>query len=267
MRQIYFTRSITIRGKRVRYQVIGSGEPVILVHGLAASSLWWRRNIPALARHYRVYILDLPGFGSMRAKANAITLAEATEWLQTWMQHVHIQRAHFIGHSMGGLICIRFAARYPEQVASLVLVAPSVLFHQTSIRANILPMLAFLTHLSPAFFPIVCYDFLRAGPRTTLRFARELLSMNVRQDMQRLRVPTLLIWGEKDTLVPSIFAPLAQHLIHESRLVLLRNAGHACMFEQSRSFNAAVLSFLHAQTQTQERNHTEKNVTFPLLDS
>ena len=70
-----------MQGRPVRYQVAGTGEPVILVHGLAGSSGWWRHNVPALAERYAVYTVDLPGFGGMRHLRRRFALAGAASWL------------------------------------------------------------------------------------------------------------------------------------------------------------------------------------------
>ncbi|HZB95846.1 MAG TPA: alpha/beta fold hydrolase, partial [Herpetosiphonaceae bacterium] len=101
------TREIQVRGLRVRYQVVGSGEPVILVHGLSGSSRWWMRNIPALAPRYQLYLVDLPGFGAMRRHRRHFVLSEAASWLLAWMDAVNLRQAHVVGHSMGGFICAR----------------------------------------------------------------------------------------------------------------------------------------------------------------
>src|SRR5437660_9846134 len=93
---------IRVGNQRVYYQIVGEGEPVILVHGLSASSLWWIRNIPALADHYRVYLIELPGFGMMRRFGRRFALDTVVAEVVLWMEVVGIKQAHFVGHSMGG---------------------------------------------------------------------------------------------------------------------------------------------------------------------
>src|SRR5947209_3672443 len=90
------TRTVKIEGRTVRYKVMGEGDPIILVHGLSASSLWWTRNVPALAPYYRLYLVDLPGFGSMSYPRSRFALDQAAEWLLKWMEAIGLQTAHFI---------------------------------------------------------------------------------------------------------------------------------------------------------------------------
>lgn len=97
-------REAWVGGHRVRYEVVGEGEPVVLVHGLSGSTRWWARNTAALATEYQVYLVDLPGFGAMRRLRRRFVLAEAASWLSAWMEAVGLQSAHLVGHSMGGYV-------------------------------------------------------------------------------------------------------------------------------------------------------------------
>src|SRR5437763_15227548 len=101
---------IRVGHQTVYYQVVGQGEPIILIHGLSGSSRWWVRNIPALAEHYRLYLIDLPGFGTMRRYRRSLALDEIASRIVLWMAVVGIKHAHLVGHSMGGYICLRLAA-------------------------------------------------------------------------------------------------------------------------------------------------------------
>ena len=114
-----------VGGWPVRYEAAGEGEPVVLVHGLSGSTRWWSRNISEIAERYRVYLVDLPGFGTMRRLRRRFILAEAADWLSEWMDAAGLERAHLVGHSMGGYICLHLAASRPEAVRRLVLVAPA----------------------------------------------------------------------------------------------------------------------------------------------
>ncbi|MDQ2886998.1 MAG: alpha/beta hydrolase [Chloroflexota bacterium] len=229
----------------VRYQVVGEGDPVILVHGLSASTLWWRRNIPTLAHHYRLYLVDLPGFGSMHFPRARFDLADAASWLLKWMEAIGLKRAHFIGHSMGGYICMWLAAHHPEAVARLVLVAPAVVPKVKTIPGYFVPLIAALRYMPPEFLPILAYDFLRAGPMTLLRAIRSLIALDVREEIAAVTTATLLLWGENDTLVPLSLGYFLQKEIPHARLIVLQKAAHVCMFDRPRDFDAAVLSFLN----------------------
>ncbi|HVB23795.1 MAG TPA: alpha/beta fold hydrolase [Ktedonobacteraceae bacterium] len=226
---------------------MGEGEPLILVHGLAASTLWWRRNIPALARQYRVYLLDLPGFGLMRRFYYRFVLDDMADWLLAWMDAMGIARVSLIGHSMGGYICLHIAAHHPEKVRRLILVAPAGLSYKKTMLGYFFPLTLAVHYAVPSFLPILFYDALRAGPLTFVSATRDLLRTDLRNTLKSITVPTLLIWGVNDMLVPAAFAGVFRQEIANSRLLLLNKAGHVVMYDQAYAFNNAVLAFLADQ--------------------
>lgn len=208
---------------------------------------WWRRNVPALADHYSVYLVDLPGFGSMRSFHRPFVLSEAISWLLQWMEAVGLKQAHLVGHSMGGYMCLWIAAHRPEYVRRLVLVAPTGLSLKRSLVGNFFPLLQAVFHMVPGFWPVLIYDSARAGPVTLLRAAQDLLSKDIQDDLKCIRAPTLLVWGTHDRLVPPTLAAVLQKEIADARLLLLKKAGHVPMFDRPQEFNAALLAFLEEE--------------------
>ncbi len=245
-----------VAGVPVRYQRVDAiqsvhgkseREPIVLVHGLSASTLWWRRNVESLAQERTIYLLDLPGFGSMRRFATHFVLAQAGAWLVSWMDAVGLQCVDLIGHSMGGYICMWVAAHHPERVHRLVLVSPAAMSHVRSVRGYIIPLLMGLRYLTPRFLPVLAFDALRTGPITLLHVAQDILRLDVQKDIKAIRTPTLLIWGENDTLVPPTFASILRDEIADACLLMLKHAGHVSMFDQPQQFNKAVNAFLEGE--------------------
>jgi pimeloyl-ACP methyl ester carboxylesterase len=235
---------VVVHGQRVRYQMAGSGEPVVLVHGLAGSARWWRRNVAALARRYTVYLVNLPGFCSFRRPGLRFTLAEGADWLGDWIEAVGIGPCHVVAHSMGGYLTISLAASRPELVRRLVLVAPAVIAGTRPIRAYPLALVAAGLAASPTFLPLLALDSFRAGPLTILWTAYRLLADDVRAELQAVTAPTLLVWGSHDPLVPPSLGPLVRAALPDGTLLVLPGAGHVPNYDRPRQFNAATLSFL-----------------------
>ena len=241
-------REIQVGHVRVNYQVVGEGQPLILIHGLSGSSRWWIRNIPALAEHYQVYLIDLPGFGNMRHFSQRFVLDEVAAGIVRWMKAVGIQKAHLVGHSMGGYICLWIAAHHADYVKRLVLVSPAGIPRIRSLTGYVLPLLIATRYLTPNFFFILAYDALRAGPLTLLRAAQDLLTKDIRDCLKDITAPTLLIWGENDSLVPPVLGNVLCQEIKNAHLILLKKAAHVGMYDQPEQFNANVLAFLSGQS-------------------
>jgi pimeloyl-ACP methyl ester carboxylesterase len=237
-------REVVVEGRRIRFEVAGQGEPVVMVHGLSGSTRWWDRTVPALAARYRVYLVDLPGFGSMRRAEGGFVLSEAAGWLSSWMEAVGLERAHLVGHSMGGYISLMLAARRPDLLRRLVLVAPAGVPTGRSMHGYLLPLIRASRYMTPGFLSVLVRDALRTGPLTLLGATRELLAEDVRKYLRGIEAPTLLIWGGRDTLVPPSVGGVMREEIPDSRLLVIDGAGHVPMFERAAETNAALLAFL-----------------------
>ena len=240
-------REVSVAGLPVRYEVAGEGDPVVLVHGLSGSTRWWDRNVPALARHHRVYLVNLPGFGAFRRRAQRFVLAEATSWLLAWMEAVGLRSAHLVGHSMGGYLSLKLAARRPEAVRKLVLVDPAGMPSGRTTLGHLGPLLLAARYARPTFLPVLVRDALYAGPFTVWRTARDLLAEDVRDDLRRVGMPTLLVWGDRDPLIPPSIGEVMRAEVPDSRLLVIEGAGHNPMFDCPEDFNAALLAFLAGQ--------------------
>jgi pimeloyl-ACP methyl ester carboxylesterase len=213
----------------------------VLVHGLAGSTSWWRRNTGPLSKHHRVHLVDLPGYGSLRGRE--FSISRGAEWLSDFLNGVGFTRGVLIGHSMGALIATLFTAQHPEQVERLVLAAPAISLPRATIRANLLPLAAAGWYAHPRFLPTLAWDAARAGMRTLFRSANELLTMNIDEEIAAIRCPTLLIFGERDPLVPVSVGHALNEALADSQLIVIPRAGHVVMFDQPAAFNNAVLEF------------------------
>src|SRR5215207_5464517 len=107
------------------YEVAGSGPPLILLHGLSGSGRWWGRNVPAFADSFRTYTVDLPGFGESRG-VRWSRLDDIADRLADWLVDEGLSHAHVAGHSLGGAVAARLAARHPDRIERLVLVDAAI---------------------------------------------------------------------------------------------------------------------------------------------
>jgi pimeloyl-ACP methyl ester carboxylesterase len=118
---------ISVNGTRLHVACTGSGEDVVMVHGLAANLAFWRLKIvPSLAAQYRITAFDLRGHGRSAMPANGYSPSNMAEDLKGVLDAGGIEAAHLVGHSFGGAVVMEFAARYPERVLTLTLADATV---------------------------------------------------------------------------------------------------------------------------------------------
>jgi len=245
---VEFERRYTIvRGRRIHSVHCGSGPPVVLVHGLAGSHRWWRYTIPALRDSYQVHIPELPGFGRSRRAGPVPSIPEAAEIVLDWMETLGLREAALVGHSMGGQISIHCAAGQPGRISRLVLAAPAGIPRDLSLRN--LPRLALgllppRVWGRPGFMPTILMDALRAGPVTLWTALRHILADDVRGLLPGISRPTLLIWGDRDPLVPPEHGPIMRELLADAELVMIPGAAHNVMVDRPGDFNSVLLDFL-----------------------
>lgn len=228
---------------KIIYETVGTGPTLLLVHGLSGSGRWWKHNLPALSAHFTCHIVELVGYGANRAlrplrleaAAEAIALFIATE--------TPTGCAHVIGHSMGGQISSYVASQYPERVDKLVLVAASGLLRSNVVRMAL--QLPVAGHYAPLdFLPTLVGDALRAGPVNLLLSTLDILGNDTTEILKRITAPTLLVFGDRDNLIPSAMGEAMNRLIPTSRLEIIEGAGHVLMWDHPRTFNHLVLDFL-----------------------
>lgn len=215
-------------------RTLGAGSPVVLVHGLAGSSRWWRRVAPALAHEHAVHLVDLPRRQGYDPDGLVDLIAA---------RFAGLGPATYVGHSLGGLLGVRLAARHPEVVDRLVLVAPAGIPGRSPL-GSVVPLAAALLRAGPLFLPRLAADTLRSGPPTVLVAALRVLSDDVRPELTAVRAPTLLLWGERDPLLPPAHAEEFLAALPAARLELIPGAAHVPMLERPDEVSRAVLAFL-----------------------
>lgn len=230
-----------IRGRDVRWQIAGAGPPLVLVHGLAGSRRWWDAVLPRLASQFTCHVLDLPRFG------RALVPRDTTAWLADWFDEAGVRKASVVGHSLGGAAAARLAASRPDLVDRLVLVAAIGMPSKRRLVGYALPLLETLRAAAPSFLARVLVDAVNARPETLLRGAIYAACADVREDARRVGARTLLVWGERDVLVPRDVADEWLASMPAAELVVLPAAGHVPMIDRPRAFVDALLEFLDEQ--------------------
>jgi pimeloyl-ACP methyl ester carboxylesterase len=210
-------------------------RPLVLVHGLSASSRWWGPSLPLLAAGRDVVAVDVPRYGR-RFRPH-----ETADWLARRI--AHLGPVDLLGHSLGGLVCADLASDRPDQVGRLVLVAP-VGAPRPPARLYELPPVALARtalRATPRLLFAMTTDALRWGPEALLHGG---LFATRERFCGSVAAPTLLVWGTRDRLVPAALAGAWRELIPHARLELISGARHAPMIEAPQAFAQAVLEFL-----------------------
>jgi len=231
------------------YEVVGCGPPLILLHGLSGSGRWWSRNVPVFSRSFRTYSVDLPGFGESRG-VRWSRLDDIADRLADWLAAEGLSQAHFAGHSLGGAVAARLAARHPDRIDRLVLIDAAIRPRGMHASARPADVVRTICHGSPGFAPLLVRDVLRCRPGSIIAATVDALQTDWEPHLRRINVPTLIVWGEHDGITPLALGDEIAAVVPGARLITLAEAGHNPMWERADAFNAEVLRFLAGRDDT-----------------
>jgi pimeloyl-ACP methyl ester carboxylesterase len=267
-----------LHGRRISYLTAGEGPVLVLIHGIASDSEAWRASLPLLARRATVIAPDLPGHGSSGKGPGDYSLGSLACMLRDLLVKLGHERATFVGHSLGGGVAMQFAYMYPERTERLVLVSSGGLGRTVNLllRAATLPgsELAIALTIGPITalgragvaglrriglrvapdlgevgrgFATLADSEGRAAFLDTLRSVVNFKGQRVdASDRLYLAVgmPTLLLWGERDAIIPVGHGHRAAAQMPGSRLVTFPDSGHFPQIDDPHRFAAAVREFL-----------------------
>ena len=229
-------REVEVDGHSVRYRIAGTGEPLVLVHGLAGSWRWWSPLFRALAARRRVNVVDLPRLHP------PVRPDRLSEWLGRWLDAAGLEQVDLAGHSLGGLVAAELASAESGRTRRLVLVAPVGIPCGRSFPSRAAQLLVELYGVR-RWLPMLAADALRTGPVDVVRGVAFVSGRDLRRELAAVRAPTLLVWGERDRLVPLHVAEEWRQTLPDARLAYLQ-CGHVPMLEAPHQLADSMLSFL-----------------------
>jgi len=273
-------RWVQVAGRAVNVVELGSGSPVVFVHGHSGSWQNWLLQLPELARRHRVIALDLPGFGRSPMPREPITMSGYARIVDELLGVLDVSAAAVVGNSMGGFVAAELAIRFPQRVERLVLVSsagaanayirlPVAVMdrYAESVLRRIGPLLtpverrvvraARRPRLRRANFALVAAHPERMDPRLFVEIlmasgdkpgapvaAAEIARYDFRDRLAEIACPTLVVWGARDRIVPPSSADEFERLIPDARKVVFEDTGHVAMLEQPERFNRLLEDFL-----------------------
>ena len=270
-------KQIEVDGTPINYVDVGSGdeEPVVLVHGLGGQWQNWLENIPRLAQERRVLALDLPGHGLTPVPRDGkISIPGYGRCVDAFCDKLGLGKVDMVGNSMGGFVIAEVAIQFPQRVSRLVLVSAAGITSADSLQAPILTIgrlahaiatnttaqdrqlaarplgrhvaLALVARHPRLLAPDLAYEgfFKGAGKPGFNTALRACLDYDFRDRLPDVKVPTLIVWGEKDAVIPVRDAHEFERLIPDSRKLVMKDTGHIPMAERPQAFNDVLVEFL-----------------------
>jgi pimeloyl-ACP methyl ester carboxylesterase len=278
-------KRIDINNSKISYIDEGSGETILFLHGLGGNAAHWKKNIQSLSKKFRCIAIDLPGYGGsdfIFKPADTLQLTTYTNTIASFIKKLQLSKVVLAGHSMGAQIAILAALQHPSLFTKLLLIAPAGFETFTNTEALLLKKFA-----SPDFYKkqdsVAIANAFRMNfyqvPEGMDQLIQERLKLKtceafdnycknislgvqgmlhekVSDKLDQLTIQTLVIFGDKDALIPNrILHPTlttaniaaATQNIKNAQLVVIPEAGHLVQFEKSSEVNTIITQFLTAK--------------------
>lgn len=253
---------LLIQGLETNFKIAGEGEPLLILHGWGGSSNSWIDVQEILAKEgFKVIIPDLPGFGKTASPPVAWSVEDYSNFILNFIKKIGLERVVLMGHSFGGRISIKFTTFCPERVKKLILCASAGIKHNLSFKQKIIydlarvgnflfskrPLRRYKDAFSNFFYFLVRrrdYHKLKRVMRATFQ---KIVIEDLKATLSKIKIRTLLIWGEKDKTVPLKDAYLMKENISQSILEIIPKTGHTLNLEEPAKLAEIISQFLRSQ--------------------
>lgn len=258
-------KKINIYGHNIYYFDVGEQRPVLLLHGLGASSISWLSTIVGLGKSRRVIAPDQIGHGRSDKPSLKYRVTDFVDYIEEFVDQLRLSQIDIIGNSLGGWIGARLAIKRPDLVKKLVLVAAGGLKPSSEFRREIEKFDFTMSSLSSTRFMLeksfynkqryastftttLTYIFRRVSGnqeiiRTIIKSADE-PSEWIDKKLEKIEAETLVLWGREDRILPIDFVEKFAQGIPNVKVEILENCGHVPQIERAKDFNRLVEEFL-----------------------
>ncbi len=249
---------ITVKGKKVVYEDVGQGEPILLLHGWGSESRFFAPIINALKDRFRLIAPNFPGCGGSEIMDSPWTLADYEDFVLELLEKLNIKDPIMMGHSHGGRVTLSLCATGKVDPKKIVLLDAAGLIPKKTFKQKFraksfkfikgvltLPIIkgfsAGLLEKARRHYGSADYN---AAPPVLRQTLVSLVNTDLRDILPAVKASTLLIWGENDTATPLADAKIIEGLIKDAGLCVIKGAGHFAFAEAPAQTIAILNSFL-----------------------
>lgn len=238
---------------------------VVFVHGIGGSTLTWKKQLESFKQHYNLLLLDLPGHGKSQEVDGQLNHESVNDEIKRTLDYIGIQKADFVGMSLGTLVIMSFAAAYPSYVNSVIAGGAIIniqgiykpLMRIAEVAKEFLPKVATYRIFARIVMPAKWHEksrdiFFREAKklnrRNFLSWMDYITNISrqkaIMAKLKELKIPTLFVSGDKDACFIEGIKKFSSKL-SSAKLIVLEKCGHVCTIERWKDFNAHALTYLH----------------------
>ena len=255
------SKKVRIGELDVRYYTGGSGEPLLVIHGGANGAGAWKQNAAELCKNYTVYVPELPGFGNSQPLEGVYYIPELVDFVDRFSDSMGLSTFHLMGHSLGGAVALNYVLTFPHKITKLVLISSMGLGKDIALWVRVLSRSRLTRCMGTATvhtFKAVKWvaeklfagiDFVVPVSRTSMLIGCSMTTLKEQTTvlihrLSEIMVPTLVVWGANDPIVPAYQAYAAGRLIPLCRVEVFAGCGHSVYRQRIPEFSSILTGFL-----------------------
>ncbi len=255
------SKKTKVGGLDVHYFTAGQGDPLVVIHGGGGDARTWLKNIAALSENYTVYAPDLPGYGGSQPLDGDYFIPELTDFMDGFSDSLGLDKFHLMGHSLGGGIALNYALESPHKIKKLVLVSSLCLGREIALWVRLLSTPAFIRSIGAIVMAVLraikwLVKKLLAPVEFVMPFSQASMNLGgsittfkeqtlvLASRLSEIMMPTLLVWGDRDPIVPVRQAYAAAQVIPNCQLKVFENRGHNVHRDELQQFSRVLAGFL-----------------------
>ena len=252
----------------IYYEIIGQGDPLVMIRGLGSNVDHWYEQVPTLSRKYQLLVFDNRGIARSSDPGGAFSTRDMAADTAALMESAGIESAHLLGYSMGGMVAQEMALNYPEKIKGLILVATDCgITQRIKARPEVSRLFSQMVSLGTPEAKLAAAACLYAkhtfesNTKVIERYNEVSMRFPASQDimtrqwaavtqhdacsrLQSISSPALTLTGSEDVLIPPENAKIMAEMIPNARMSTIDDGGHLVLIEQPQQFNQAVIDFL-----------------------
>jgi 2-hydroxy-6-oxonona-2,4-dienedioate hydrolase len=245
----------------IHYYTGGRGDPLVVIHGGGDGARAWMRNMAGLSENYTMYVPDLPGYGFSQPMEGDFYIPELVDFVDEFSSSLGLKNFHLMGHSLGGGIALHYALKFPQKVRKLVLVSSMCLGKEIALWVRFLSARALCRSIGMAVMAVLrgvkwVADLLLAPVEyilplswASVRLGSSLTTLKQQtivliHRLSEVMMPTLVVWGAKDPIVPVKQAYDAAERIPDCQLKVFEGCGHSVYRQKLKEFCLLLTVFL-----------------------
>ena len=255
------SKKIKVGALNIRYFTGGHGDPLLVVHGGSEGASAWKKTASELMKTYTIYVPDLPGFGHSQEMEGDYYIPELVAFVNQFADTLGLEKFYLMGHSLGGGIALNYSLQFPHRVKKLVLVDSMCLGKEIALWIRFFSLPPFRHTIGTTALGVLSgvkwvadrlfapLEFLHPLPRASVSLGSKVTTIKeqtgvLAHRLSEVMMPTLVIWGAKDRILPVSQAYAAAQLIPDCQLKVFKDSGHSVYRQRIAEFCLLLTIFL-----------------------